>query len=90
MALLTERCLFINFPFYHKTFLSEVDFSWDHHTQRLMSFGHDVNKTPPHQIQVCGPLSLDARLCMIQAQNLYGQPLILVNAELDMKFPRLR
>ena len=53
MALLTERCLFINFPFYHKTFLSEVDFSWEHHTQRLMSFGHDVNKTPPHQIQVC-------------------------------------
>ncbi|CAL5223455.1 g5974 [Coccomyxa viridis] len=51
MALLTERCLFINFPFYHKTFLSEVDFSWEHHTQRLMSFGHDVTKTPPHPIQ---------------------------------------
>ena len=53
MALLTERCLFINFPFYHKTFLSEVDFDWQHHTQRLLSFGHDVTKIPPHQIQVC-------------------------------------
>ena len=53
MALLTERCLFINFPFYHKTFLSEVDFDWGHHSQRLLSFGHDVTKTPPHQIQVC-------------------------------------
>lgn len=53
MALLTERCLFVNFPYYHKTFLSEVDFDWGHHSQRLLSFGHDVTKTPPHQIQVC-------------------------------------
>ena len=53
MALLTERCLFINFPFYIKTFVPEMDFDWNHHQQRLLSFGHDVTKTPPHLIQVC-------------------------------------
>lgn len=53
MALLTERCLFINFPFYHKAFASELDFDWGRHQQRLLSFGHDVTKTPPYAIQVC-------------------------------------
>lgn len=52
LALLTERCLFINFPFYHKTFVPEMDFDWGRHSQRLLAFGHDVTKTPPHELQV--------------------------------------
>ena len=53
MALLTERCLFVNFPFYQKAFAPELDFDWGRHQQRLLSFGHDVTKTPPYAIQVC-------------------------------------
>jgi hypothetical protein len=52
MALLTERCLFINFQFYHKAFASELDFDWGRHQQRLLSFGHNVTKMPPYAVQV--------------------------------------
>ena len=64
MALMTERCLFIDFPFYPKTFRSEVDFNWQRYKERLLSFGHDVTKNPPHEIQVClGMYCSSAGLC---------------------------
>ena len=52
LALLTERCLFIDFPFYHKVFTPGLDFDWGRHTQRLQSFGHNISATPPHLLQV--------------------------------------
>ena len=49
--MLTERCYFINFPFYHRSFAPELDFSWQAHVARLAAFGHDVNAQPPHKLQ---------------------------------------
>lgn len=51
MALLTERCFFIDFPFYHRSFSPDLDFSWDNHAKRLAAFGHDVNISQPLEIQ---------------------------------------
>jgi xyloglucan fucosyltransferase len=51
LALVTERCFFIDFPFYHRTFVPELDFSWEAHVKRLAAHGHSVNNTPPHELQ---------------------------------------
>ncbi|BDA44693.1 hypothetical protein COCOBI_06-1710 [Coccomyxa sp. Obi] len=51
LALVTERCYFIDFPFYHRVMAPELDFSWDNHKARLLSFGHDVNVIQPKEIQ---------------------------------------
>ena len=45
LALLLERCLFVDFPFYNQHFAHELDFSWTHHRERLLRFGHDPNAT---------------------------------------------
>ena len=50
LALLLERCLFVDFPFYNQHFAHELDFSWGHHADRLLRFGHDANATE-HQPQ---------------------------------------
>ncbi|CAK0786745.1 hypothetical protein CVIRNUC_009959 [Coccomyxa viridis] len=50
LALLLERCLFVDFPFYNRHFAHELDFSWAHHAERLLHFGHDANATE-HQPQ---------------------------------------
>ena len=43
LALLTERCLFIDFPFYNTHFTHELDFNWERHAQRLLSHGYNVS-----------------------------------------------
>ena len=48
LALLTERCLFVDFPFYNTHFEQELDFSWANHKKRLMALGHDV--TAPENV----------------------------------------
>lgn len=45
LALLLERCLFVDFPFYNQHFAHELDFSWAHHKERLLESGHDPNAT---------------------------------------------
>ncbi len=45
LALLLERCFFVDFPFYNKHFAHELEFSWKQHEQRLLDFGHDPNAT---------------------------------------------
>lgn len=45
LALLLDRCLFMDFPFYNKHFAHELDFSWAAHRARLLDFGHDPNAT---------------------------------------------
>ena len=45
LALLLERCFFVDFPFYNQHFAHELDFSWAHHQERLLRFGHDPNAT---------------------------------------------
>ena len=50
LALLLERCLFVDFPFYNRHFAHELDFSWARHAERLLHFGHDANVTE-HQPQ---------------------------------------
>lgn len=47
LALLTERCFFIEFPFYEKSFAPGVDFSWARQSRRLQAAGHDVAEKPP-------------------------------------------
>ena len=71
LAMLTERCLFIDFPFYHKVFASGLDFDWGRHTQRLQSFGHNVTATPPHLLQVCTDGPHGDRAC---SPNVAGWP----------------
>ena len=66
--MLTERCLFIDFPFYHKVFTPGVDFDWGRHTQRLQTFGHNVNATPPHLLQACAEEPHGSRACSHYAQ----------------------
>lgn len=51
MALMTERCFFIDFPFFHRVFAPELDFSWEAHKQRLAAFGHNANVTQPFEIK---------------------------------------
>lgn len=51
IALLTERCFFIDFPFFHRAFAPDLDFSWAAHSQRLAAFGHDVNTSQPFEIK---------------------------------------
>lgn len=48
LALLMERCLFVDFPFFNKYFEHELDFSWANHYERLLKFGH--NATAPENI----------------------------------------
>jgi xyloglucan fucosyltransferase len=43
VALLTERCLFVDFPFYNTYFAHELDFSWERHSERLLAFGHNAS-----------------------------------------------
>ena len=45
LALLLERCLFVDFPFYNQHFAHELDFNWAHHQECLLRFGHDPNAT---------------------------------------------
>ena len=47
LALLTERCFFIHFDFYHRSFAPELDFTWATQKRRLLAFGHDVDAAPP-------------------------------------------
>ena len=50
LAILTERCFFIDFSFYEKSFAPGLDFSWTRQTQRLLAFGYDVREKPVLQI----------------------------------------
>ena len=47
LALLTDRCFFIHFDFYHASFVPELDFTWATQKRRLLAFGHDVDAAPP-------------------------------------------
>ncbi|BDA47125.1 probable galactoside 2-alpha-L-fucosyltransferase [Coccomyxa sp. Obi] len=46
LALITDRCLFIDFAFYEDFFQPDLDFSWKHHAERLVAHGHDPTKPP--------------------------------------------
>ena len=50
LALLTERCFFIHYGLYARSFAPELDFSWATHAERLRSFGHDTAVTPPLEL----------------------------------------
>lgn len=45
MALLTDRCLFVDFPFFTKHLEHTLEFSWAKHAARLLGLGH--NTTAP-------------------------------------------
>ena len=42
LALLTERCLFVDFAPFHTFFTHELDFAWERHQTRLAAAAHDV------------------------------------------------
>jgi hypothetical protein len=44
LALLTERCLFVDFPFFNSHFAHELDFSWERHAARLLGHGYNVSE----------------------------------------------
>lgn len=48
LALMMDRCLFVDFPFFNKYFDHELDFSWKRHAKRLLAHGH--NATAPENI----------------------------------------
>ena len=48
LALMMDRCLFVEFPFFNKFFDHELDFSWKRHAKRLLAHGH--NATEPKNI----------------------------------------
>ena len=54
LALLLERCFFVDFPFYNQHFAHEPDFNWKHHQQRLLGFMHDPNATENRPERVPG------------------------------------
>ena len=54
LALLLERCFFVDFPFYNHHFAHELDFSWRRHQQRLLTFGHDPNATESQPERIPG------------------------------------
>lgn len=41
LALLTERCLFVDVPPFGAFFRHELDFRWERHRERLAAAGHD-------------------------------------------------
>ncbi|BDA51570.1 probable fucosyltransferase 5 [Coccomyxa sp. Obi] len=43
LALLMERCLFVDFHFFNEYFTHELDFSWDRHAERLLAHGHNAS-----------------------------------------------
>ena len=43
LALLTQRCFFVDFSVFHSFFTHELDFSREHHQDRLVAVGHDVS-----------------------------------------------
>ena len=52
MALLSQRCFFIDFPFYHKTFSPGMDLDWQSNVRRLKAHGHDIEDIPPKHLKV--------------------------------------
>ena len=42
LALMMDRCLFVDFPFFNKYFEHELDFSWKRHAKRLLAHGHNA------------------------------------------------
>lgn len=48
LALMMDRCLFVEFPFFNKFFDHELDFSWKRHAKRLLAHGH--NATAPENV----------------------------------------
>lgn len=42
LALMMDRCLFVDFPFFNEYFEHELDFSWERHAERLLAHGHNV------------------------------------------------
>jgi len=43
LALLMERCLFVDFPFFNMHFEHDLDFDWDRHAARLLALGHNAS-----------------------------------------------
>jgi len=43
LALLLDRCLFIDYPLYCDYFTHELDFNWTRHQQHLAALGQDPN-----------------------------------------------
>lgn len=48
LALLMERCLFVDFHFFNDYFAHELDFSWDRHAERLLAHGHNASLPGNH------------------------------------------
>ena len=42
LALLMDRCLFVDFPFFEEYFEHELDFTWSRHARKLLGLGHNV------------------------------------------------
>ncbi|CAL8469681.1 g9222 [Coccomyxa elongata] len=58
LALMMDRCLFVDFPFFNKYFDHELDFSWEHHAERLLAHGH--NATAPEDAPLMIPFGYKA------------------------------
>lgn len=50
--MVTERCYFIDFPFYHKTFMPDMDLNWKRHVERMKTFGHNAEEEEPYELGV--------------------------------------
>jgi hypothetical protein len=75
LALLTGRCYFIDFPFYHRSFSPGLDLNWQAHAARLAALGHDVTAQPPLQLQFWKGQDLTAWLMRdqrVQYDDYYG------------------
>lgn len=70
LALITERCLFVDFAFYEDFFQPDLNFSWTPHVERLRAHGHDPTKPPnepkPLPGTSIGPLSKIAEVWLFQ------------------------
>ena len=45
LALMLDRCLFVDLPFFNNHFAHDLDFNWKHQRERLLSSGHDPDST---------------------------------------------
>lgn len=78
LALITDRCLFVDFAFYEDLFQPDLDFSWKHHVERLLAQGHNPRKPPnePKRLPGTGPgpISEVAEVWMLQNLTELCQP----------------
>lgn len=52
LALLLDRCLYIDFPLFNDYFVHELNFNWGDHRARFLGHGHDPDSAENEPLQL--------------------------------------